>query len=948
MKIPDIPSNEIARQAALERSGLLDTDAEERFDRLTRMARYAFDAPIAIVSLIDKNRQWFKSVQGLSITETPRDLSFCNHAIHYADLFIVEDALKDNRFFDNPLVTGDPFVRFYAGAPLRSSDGFRLGTLCVIDKIPRTLSDNQKKLLRELADCVEHEIEQEAASNFYRELQRKEQRTRAIIQGTRIGTWEWNVQTGETIFNERWADICGYRLEELAPVDIQTWLSLAHPDDLPESTRLLNEHFAGRSPEYDFRCRMKHKNGAWVWVHDRGQVLEWTAAGEPRMMFGTHADVTQEMKDLERIQKQNTALNILNELALEPETNENTGIQKALQLATQYLNLPLGIVSEIISDTYSVRWFVAPEDAGLHEKSRFALEDTFCSLLLAEEGSLAISHMGESRFREHRCYEMFGLESYIAAPVYVGGELFGTLNFSSPTPHDASFSDTDTTFVVLLARWIGGVLERKRSNEMLTKLVDQTPGMLYQYRLWPDGHGAFPFSSPHIREIYGVESEDVREDAAEAFSRIHPEDLIALADSIDRSAKTLSTWQFQYRVKNGASGWRWVEGKASPEAMPDKSIIWYGYIADIDDSKRTEIALHESENQLRRLYELSPIGIALSDYRTGNFLDVNEALRAPTGFSQQTLIKAGFKGLMPEGMASIQKRIMAELTTEGRYGPYEVSIQRADKSTYPAIIQGMRINDANEQPLVWTLVEDITERKKVDRMKNEFISTVSHELRTPLTSISGSLGLITGGALGKVPAEMSKMISIAQKNSENLRRLVDDLLDMEKLVSGTMTMNISPAPVLPLIREVVEQLRTYAVQRSVSVLIAESRADAVVNVDPARLHQALANLLSNAVKFSPDSGTVTVGLQSKGDRLRISVSDHGPGVPESFRAHIFQKFAQADGSSTRSQGGTGLGLAITKEIVTQMGGSTDFESEEGQGATFWLELPMKASQQGHL
>jgi PAS domain S-box-containing protein len=941
MKIPDIPSNEIARQAALERSGLLDTDAEERFDRLTRMARYAFDAPIAIVSLIDKNRQWFKSVQGLSITETPRDLSFCNHAIHYADLFIVEDALKDNRFFDNPLVTGDPFVRFYAGAPLRSSDGFRLGTLCVIDKIPRTLSDNQKKLLRELADCVEHEIEQEAASNFYRELQRKEQRTRAIIRGTRIGTWEWNVQTGETIFNERWADICGYQLEELAPVDIQTWLSLAHPDDLPESTRLLNEHFAGRSPEYNFRCRMKHKNGAWVWVHDRGQVLEWTAAGEPRMMFGTHADVTQEMKDLERIQKQNTALNILNELALEPETNENTGIQKALQLATQYLNLPLGIVSEIISDTYSVRWFVAPEDAGLHEKSRFALEDTFCSLLLAEEGSLAISHMGESRFREHRCYEMFGLESYIAAPVYVGGELFGTLNFSSPTPHDASFSDTDTTFVVLLARWIGGVLERKRSNEMLTKLVDQTPGMLYQYRLWPDGHGAFPFSSPHIREIYGVESEDVREDAAEAFSRIHPEDLIALADSIDRSAKTLSTWHFQYRVKNGASGWRWVEGKASPEAMPDKSIIWHGYIADIDDSKRTEIALHESENQLRRLYELSPIGIALSDYRTGNFLDVNEALRAPTGFSQQTLIKAGFKGLMPEGMASIQKRIMAELTTEGRYGPYEVSIQRADKSTYPAIIQGMRINDSTDRPLVWTLVEDISERKKVELMKTEFISTVSHELRTPLTSISGSLGLIEGGSLGDLPENISRMVSIAYRNSKHLKYLVDDLLDMEKLVSGKMMMEFATIAALGVIEESIERLTPYALDRDVSIAINSTAENPLIRADQARLEQAFANLLSNAIKFSPDSSRVDVQLVTNENHLQIRVEDSGPGIPESFRSQIFQKFAQADSSDTRSKGGTGLGLAITKEIMEQMGGSVGFESSEGCGATFWLQLPVE-------
>jgi PAS domain-containing protein len=117
-----------------------------------------------------------------------------------------------------------------------------------IDQKPSTLSGSDQKLLRELADCVEQEIEREAPSDFYDELRRKERRTRAIIEGTRIGTWEWNVQTGKTVYNERWAEICGYQLEELAPISIQTWLDLAHPDDLKESERFLNGHFQGQLP----------------------------------------------------------------------------------------------------------------------------------------------------------------------------------------------------------------------------------------------------------------------------------------------------------------------------------------------------------------------------------------------------------------------------------------------------------------------------------------------------------------------------------------------------------------------------------------------------------------------------------------------------------------------------------------------------------------------------
>ncbi|MCW9008802.1 MAG: PAS domain-containing protein, partial [Marinobacter sp.] len=414
MKAPETPPEEFERQAALERTGLLDTAPEERFDRYTRMACKAFNVPIALVSLVDSNRQWFKSCQGLSASETPRNVSFCGHAILNSELLVIQDTLHDKRFMDNPLVTDDPHIRFYAGAPLHNSEGFRLGTLCLIDSSPRSFNQNDQSLLREIADCVEREINLQAASEFYRDLKHSERRARSIIEGTRIGTWEWNVQTGETVFNERWANICGYTLDELEPISIETWLGLAHPEDLPESERLLKAHFAGELSEYDYRCRMKHKNGHWVWVHDRGQVFQWTETDEPLMMYGTHADITEEMNNLNKIQHQNEALAILNDLTLDTETNDDIRIERALRLGSDYLKLPLGIVSEIHSSVYSIRWFVAPEDAGLEKNSSYPLKDTYCSMLLGSRESLAIAHMAKSSYRGHRCYDKFGLESYLA------------------------------------------------------------------------------------------------------------------------------------------------------------------------------------------------------------------------------------------------------------------------------------------------------------------------------------------------------------------------------------------------------------------------------------------------------------------------------------------------------------------------------------------------------
>ncbi|MBT8437191.1 MAG: sensor domain-containing diguanylate cyclase [Gammaproteobacteria bacterium] len=158
MKTPDTPANEKERLKTLRSSDILDTDPEERFDRLTRMAQRVFGVSIALVSLVDENRQWFKSKMGLDACETGRDISFCGHAILGNDIFIIEDALEDERFADNPLVTGDPKIRFYAGAPLRYLDGNKLGTLCIIDQNPRILDEDDCTMLRDLAEMAEGEL----------------------------------------------------------------------------------------------------------------------------------------------------------------------------------------------------------------------------------------------------------------------------------------------------------------------------------------------------------------------------------------------------------------------------------------------------------------------------------------------------------------------------------------------------------------------------------------------------------------------------------------------------------------------------------------------------------------------------------------------------------------------------------------------------------------------
>ncbi|MFC4258030.1 PAS domain-containing protein [Marinobacter lacisalsi] len=938
MKAPDNPVHEQARLTALKATGLLDTEPEERFDRLTRMAVRFFDVPIALVTLVDSNRQWFKSCQGLDVSETPREISFCGHAILKTGLFIIEDATLDDRFNDNPLVTGAPYIRFYAGAPLLSSDGHRLGTLCLIDSRPRQLDPMQQEFLRDLANSVSHEIQLHRNQDVFDDLVKRERRAQAIIEGTQVGTWEWDVQTGETVFNERWANICGYTLAELQPVDIQTWLDLAHPDDLAESEQRLDAHFAGAAAEYDYRCRMRHKDGHWVWVHDRGKVLEWTTEGLPRKMYGTHADITREMDNVHRMEQQNQALATLNDLALDQVSPAEEKLGKALKLGAGFLRMPTAILSEILGGTYTIKGFHAPDNSGLFVGQTFPFEETYCNLMLQGRGYLAIEHMARSSYRDHACYQAFGLESYIAAPIRTRNGPYGTINFSSTTPRAEGFTETEITFVTLLAEWVAGVLDEQLTTQTLSKLVENIPGTLYQYRRWQGGTSAFPYASPGIANIFGVSPQDVESDASAAFDAIHPQDLEPVSESIELSANQLTLWFQQYRVRSG-DGWRWIEGRATPERLADGSTMWHGYITDIDDRKRAQLLIQDSEEQLRRLFELSPIGIALTDFESGRILDVNDALLQPTGFSRSEFMALSTEDLLPDRHRQLRKTSIQELKTNWRFGPYECEIAGAKGSHFPAVVQGMLISSASDRPLVWTLVEDISERKKVDRMKSEFISTVSHELRTPLTSISGSLSLVANEVLGELPDRVRELVSIAARNSDQLRRLIDDLLDMEKLLSGQMTFVPRPHCIETLTRETLEQLETYALDKQVAVTLMVSDPDIEATVDGQRLQQALSNLFSNAIKFSPTEGEVAVTITATSTAVTVDVSDQGPGIPDEFRSRIFQKFAQADGSMNRSQGGTGLGLAITREIMLQMGGEVGFESTPGHGARFWLTFP---------
>lgn len=940
MITPLIPANEWQRLHALLNTGLLDSVPDPQLDRLTKIAQQSFGVDIALVSLIDSRRQWFKSSQGLDVSETGRDISFCGHAILNQDVLVVENALEDPRFIDNPLVLQAPHIRFYAGAPLCTTAGYRIGTLCIIDSRSRHFNDQDVALLRELADCVEEQINQRQLVELRHTLEASESRAQLIIEGAGVGTWQWNMQTGVCEFNEHWAEMLGYRLQELAPLTIDTWKQLVHPDDVALCHTLLEDHLAGREPVYEYKYRMRHQAGHWVWIHSRGCLLSRSEDGQPMTMYGTHINITAEREALEQLERRNRALALLNRMAFELSGTLDEQINQALVLSCEYLRLDIGIVSEIIGDVYAVRWVAAPPAVDISPGTRFVVANTYCQLLLQQTGILAISHMGRSPFYQASCYRQLGLESYIAIRLEVGGQLFGTLNFSSAAVRAEPFDDTDRMFLGLLAHWLGELLNNKMHQDRLNKLLDQMPGMLYQYRRWPDGRSCFPYSSNGIKLIYRVTPQRVQQDASVVFEQIYPPDLQQVTESVQVSEEQLDTWYAQYRVLQDDGSSRWVEGRAHPERLDDGSTIWHGYLVDIQSEKEAELALAASEQRLRSLFELSSIGIALNDFYSGDFIDVNQALLDATGFDKEQLLAMDYRALTPGQYQHQDQLALEEVQRNGRYAPYEKEYLRRDGSRFPVRQQGMLIKDANGRSLLWSLVEDISELKKVARMQKEFVATVSHELRTPLTSITGSLGLLEQGVLGKLPDKAEQLIEVAYHNSKRLNLLINDLLDIEKLAAGKTHFDIQVHDLHELVLEAIAMNRPLGKGRGVQLELITKSAREMVLTDKDRFIQALSNLQANAIKYSPAHGMVTLAIERvDGNQLRVRVQDQGEGIPMDFRPRIFEKFAQADSSDTRQKGGTGLGLAITKDLIERMQGSVGFESTPGQGTCFWLDVP---------
>ena len=328
----------------------------------------------------------------------------------------------------------------------------------------------------------------------------------------------------------------------------------------------------------------------------------------------------------------------------------------------------------------------------------------------------------------------------------------------------------------------------------------------------------------------------------------------------------------------------------------------------------------------------------------GTIESLNPATAHIFGYAPEALLGRNVSTLIPADVADQHDGFMQRRRALPGTGivvgfQREVEGLHADGSRLPLELSVSEMQ-LGERHYYVGILRDITERKRLERLQSEFVSTASHELRTPLASIIGAIKLVMHGS-ETLPAAAAHLIALAERNAERLDHLINDIFDAEKLGSGQIELQLAPLALHQLAVHCLEATAAYAAKQRVQLQLESAAVDGpMVHADGARLRQALTTLVGNAVKFSPPGAAVCVRVQERDGWARVEIEDRGPGIPQAFRDRIFQRFAQADGSHSRSKGGSGLGLHIAKGLIECHQGRLDFRSEPGQGSTFWFELPI--------
>lgn len=919
--------DEAARLEALRALGVMDTAPEARFDRITALASDLFDAPIALVSLVDDHRQWFKSRVGLEACSTDRSLAFCAHALEMGPdaVMVVEDATLDPRFATNVLVTQAPDIRFYMGATLTTADGFNLGTLCVIDTKPRpTPSERDQRRLRQLAQIVVDEL---VLGRVVRQAAEKQTLLNMAESLSGVGHWRLDLASGKVDWSDAVYAIHGVRREAFDP-NLGEALQFYPPEDRALVERHIAEAIASRT-SFQYELRLRRPDGEIRHVTSKA-VCELGALGEPVALFGLFQDVTEHKTRLDR--------------ALRSEARYRLLADNAADVITLYDARGGGLYSSPALER--LLGYAAGEVKGmsaadfLHPDDQYAVQGAFAALARGQ-AEATVQHRSRHRLG-HYVWVETNLRSIQGEPSQAAAVLGVSRDIAERKALEAQ---------TLAAR------DQARVQAQRALLAENIAGVGY-WRV--DLATNDLFLSPKMYEIYGIAG-DPAPTAADLLAQLHPDER---TEELARVARRLKTGEPEldavFRIIRRDGVVRYLRGSSIVEMEADgarRAVL--GTVIDITDIIEARQAVAESEARYRRLAEHATDMIARTSLE-GRIEFVTPSAQHILGYAPEALIGQRSLDLThPDDRGSVAAAYQALLhqgadapTPQVRYRGLHADGGWIWLEGRPRVVfdpqSGAPIGyqDVVRDISVSVAAEDAVEQARAAAeasaaAKTDFLANMSHELRTPLTSVLGFSRLI------KEQPELStntrRFVDRVMNAGAALLATVNDILDFSKLEAGQIEVKRQPASPLAVLSQTVELFGVQAEEKGLAIRleVAEGFPETVL-LDADRLRQVLLNLVGNAVKFT-EVGEVRIQARYHDAALHIAVIDTGAGIAPELQAKLFQRFSQVDASPTRSHGGTGLGLAICKGLIAAMGGEIGLTSEVGQGARFHFSIPAPAA-----
>jgi len=882
---------------ALSSYDVLDTLPEKEFDAIARLASYICEVPIAQINFIDSKRLWFKSVVGMDVagTEMPAGETFCQYSIMDEDILEISDATESEPYKSSPYVTGDFHMRFYAGTPLIDPEGHHLGTLCVVDKKPKKLNEEQKDALRTLA--------REVMSNLVLRKQKKELQASLGVHKdfyTLFNTsgeihFIANTDSKIELINESVFTILGYKPEQA--IGRSLW-EFVVGNNREQFVDLIN---SGRENHQSFELETHTvtADGSLKWI-------SWSAVNKNGKWYASGRDNTEKKRILDELELLSlVASKIHNGVVISNANDEVLWVNKGFEQIIGYT------LDDLLNKQLRP---VIKARPGLLDKDNY-------------ERAIKNQQSYEVELQAHR----------------KDGKIIW-LSVINSALHDANGN------IDKYIRIVVDITARKNTEkdlEILSFAARKSPsGTIIR-----DKDGKVIWMNEASERILGYSLNEMKGKAFGDLLLGEETDLSAHAAAVEK-VKQKQPYEVELKVykKDRTPIWAFFANSPLLNELGDvdRQIT---VVVDVSARKRAEADL----KMLSLVASNTTSGVVINDSH-GKVEWTNSAFEKITGYNTND-VKGRHLGDIVKGELTDVSIIERSRELSRNKQSFEVDLLAYRKDGQPlwiSVINSVILNNAGAVDKYIEVIIDITAKKKVElelisakekalqlnRAKDMFISVMSHEIRTPLNAVIGMANLLVEDSTNELQKEN---LNILKFSADNLMSLINDLLDFTKIETGNVVLEKTNVDLRKVVCGVANSLQFRANEKNIYIKQSVS-ADVPEFIigDSTRLIQILLNLVSNAVKFTHEGGiTIDISVLEENDknvRIRFAVSDTGIGVAKDKLSTIFESFKQAEADTTRKYGGTGLGLAISKRLVELHDSRINVDSVLGQGSTFWFTI----------